>query len=155
MYWKVKIRLLEVIDRKYSEWTMVNSEWWMVDGEMRNANGECWIVKVDWRMMKIFMLRRSNLFTTPSNSPNWINLNVTIAMGYPAGVIFNPIDSTSRLHRWCKVERRSEMWMVNVGNLHAPEEQPICSEQNKDCPSGATYLQHHRIRRIESIWMLQ
>ena len=33
-----------------------------------------------------------------------------------------------------------ESRLENGENLHAPEEQPICSsEQNKDCPSGATY----------------
>ncbi len=33
---------------------------------------------------------------------NQINVNPSLFMGYPAGVIFNSMHSTNRLHRWCK-----------------------------------------------------
>ena len=130
---------------------MVNCEWWIVkwwNGEWWNGefvNSQCWMVNGELWMLEICMLRRSNLFVAankikiaPAGQPIYNNIEF-------AELIQFECYNSYKLPRWCKVERSSEMWMVNGefvngqlwivnyewwmlngDNLPAPEEQPIC-----------------------------
>ena len=98
---------------------IVNGEWWMVNCEIVNCewwivNSQYWMVNGELWMLEICMLRRSNLFVAankikiaPAGQPIYNNIEF-------AELIQFECYNSYKLPRWCKVERRSEMWMVNL-----------------------------------------